>query len=107
MSKFAVFASGGKQYKVAVGDRLRLEKLDCQDGAEITFAEVLLLGGDTDKEVKVGKPLIKGAQVKAKVIKAEQKDKKLVIFKMKAKKRSKVKKGHRQRYTELEITSLA
>lgn len=106
MSKFAVIATGGKQYKVAVNDRIKVEKLNCEDSDAMTFNEVLLIGSDNEKEVVVGKPLVRDAKVKARVISAKKKGKKLVVFKMKSKKRSRVKKGHRQCYTEVEITAI-
>jgi len=99
----AVIKTGGKQYKVAPGKKIKVEKLDAQEGDSITFDEVLLIGDD--KIVDIGSPVIEGAKVHGKVIK-QGRGEKLVIFKFKPKKRYKVKKGHRQSFTEVEITDI-
>jgi large subunit ribosomal protein L21 len=95
----AVIKTGGKQYKVRVGDKLKVEKLEGKEGDKITFAEVLLLGSAED--VKIGDPLITGAKVEGKILKTA-KAKKVVGIKFKPKKRYKVKFGHRQTYTEVD-----
>ncbi|MCX6763375.1 MAG: 50S ribosomal protein L21 [Candidatus Moranbacteria bacterium] len=100
----AVIKTGGKQYKVQVGDKLKIEKLEGEEGSKITFDEVLLVGDD--KNVKIGNPLVKGAKVEAKILKTS-KQKKVTGIKFKAKKRYKVKFGHRQTMTEVEITKIA
>jgi len=100
----AVIKTGGKQYKVNVGDKVRIEKLEGEVGDKVEFAEVLLLGDD--KEVKVGAPFLKGVKVEGKILRTE-KGKKVVGMKFKAKKRYKVKFGHRQFFTEVEITKIA
>lgn len=97
----AVIKTGGKQYKVKVGDKIKVEKLEGKEGSKMTFSEVLFLGDE--KEVKVGTPLVKGAKVEGKILKTF-KDKKVTGIKFKAKKRYKVKFGHRQTMTEVEIT---
>ena len=99
----AVIKTGGKQYIVSPGDKIKIEKIDKKDGSEITFKEVLLL--DKSNHVEIGDPFVKRAEVTAKVL-GQGKGKKVIIFKYKAKKRTRVKKGHRQRFTEVEITSL-
>jgi large subunit ribosomal protein L21 len=100
---FAVIKTGGKQYKVAEGDVLMVEKL-ATDGKEFTFSEVLLtVDGDT---VTVGKPTVSGASVAAKVIEDGKGEKKMV-FKYKSKTRQRKKKGHRQPYTKLQITKIS
>src|SRR3989344_5857386 len=99
----AVIKTGGKQYIVSPGHKIKIEKIDKKDGSEITFKEVLLL--DKGNHVEIGDPFVKGAEVAAKVL-GRGKGKKAVIFKYKAKKRYKVKKGHRQTFTEVEIISL-
>jgi len=99
----AVIKTGGKQYLVSPGDKLKIEKLDKKEGAEVTFSEVLLL--EKNKKVEIGDPLVKGVKVTAKILK-QDKAKKVIIFKYKAKKRYKVKKGHRQPFTEVEITKI-
>jgi len=100
---FAVIKTGGKQYKVAEGDVLMIEKLDTTEGT-VTFDEVLLIT-DGDK-VTLGKPMIKGATVGAKIIETG-KDKKKMVFKYKAKTRQRKKKGHRQPFTKVQITKIS
>ena len=100
---FAVILSGAKQYLVREGDKIRVEKLDAEVGKEHTFEKVLLLSKD-DKAVEVGTPFL-GATVKAKVLDQNKSDK-IRIFKMKAKKGYRRTAGHRQPYTELEITKI-
>ena len=100
---YAVIETGGKQYKVSVGDVVFVEKLDVEENAEITFDTVLMAGeGDA---VTVGTPKVEGATVTAKVLK-NGKAKKVVVFKMKRKKNERKKKGHRQPYTKVEITAI-
>lgn len=99
----AVIKTGGKQYKVKVGDKIKVEKLEGKEGSKIAFSEVLFLGNE--KEIKIGNPLIKGAKVEGKILKTA-KSKKVVGIKFKAKKRYKVKFGHRQTLTEVEITKI-
>ena len=100
---YAVIVTGGKQYKVSQGDTLFIEKLDVEEGAAVTFDQVLLVGDGDD--VKVGAPTVEGAKVEAKVVK-NGKAKKIYVFKMKRKKNYRRKKGHRQPYTKVEITSI-
>lgn len=99
----AVIKTGGKQYIVTPGDKLKVEKIDAEVGKEITLGEVLLC--DKNKKVEIGSPFIKGATVKAKVL-GDGKGDKLIIFKYKSKKRYKRKIGHRQPFTEIEIVSI-
>jgi large subunit ribosomal protein L21 len=96
----AVIKTGGKQYRVSPKDKLKIEKLVAEEGAEVVFDNVLLV--ENGKELTIGEPLIKGATVTAKVLKQAKADK-VMTFKYKSKKRYKVKKGHRQHYTEVEI----
>lgn len=100
----AIIKTGGKQYKVKVGDRVKIEKIEGKDGSKIAFKEVLFLGDE--KGVKIGEPFLKGAKVEGKILKTA-KAKKVVGIKFKAKKRYKVKFGHRQTLTEVEITAIA
>lgn len=100
---YAVIVTGGKQYKVSEGDTLFIEKLDVEEGAEVTFDKVLIAGEGSD--VKVGAPTLEGATVEAKVVK-NGKAKKIYVFKMKRKKNERTKKGHRQPYTKVEITKI-
>ncbi len=99
----AIIKTGGKQYKVKAGDKIKVEKLEGEEGSVITFDEVLFLGDD--KSVKVGTPVVKGATVEGKILKTAQ-GKKVVGIKHKAKKRYSVKFGHRQIMTEVEIIKI-
>ncbi len=99
----AVIKTGGKQYIVTPGQKLKIEKLENKDGSEVAFKEVLLL--EKDGNLEIGTPFISGAQVSAKVL-GQGKADKVIIFKYKAKKRYHVKKGHRQPFTEVEITKI-
>ena len=99
---YAVIKTGGKQYRVAQGDRLRVEKLPGEPGAKVTFDEVLMIGGD---KVAVGAPLVKGAKVSAEIV-AQDRAKKIIVFKFRRRKNYRRKRGHRQPYTELKITGI-
>ena len=101
---FAVIKTGGKQYLVSPKDKIKIEKIEAEEGEKIVFDEVLLLGND-EKDIKIGDPLVKGAKVNAKIIK-QDKAKKIIIFKYKPKKRYQKKAGHRQPYTEIEILKI-
>jgi len=100
----AVIKTGGKQYLVSKGDKIKIEKIEKKEGEEVIFDEVLLIQ-DKKNNIKIGTPFVKGAKVKAKVLR-QAKSKKVEIFKYKPKKRYKVKKGHRQPYTEVEILEI-
>ena len=99
----AVIKTGGKQYLIKPGDKLKIEKIDKEPGKEIIFDEVLLL--EKNKKVEIGTPFIKGVKVQAQVLE-QDKYKKVIIFKYKPKKRYKKKTGHRQPYTLIEIKSI-
>ena len=100
----AVIVTGGKQYTVSEGDVLYVEKLGVEAEETVKFDQVLaVLDGENSK---VGTPVVEGACVEAKVVK-NGKDKKIVVFKYKAKKNEKKKIGHRQPYTKVEITKIA
>lgn len=100
----AVIVTGGKQYTVAEGDTLFIEKLNAEEASTVSFDQVLaVLDGDNSK---IGAPTVEGATVEAKVVK-NGKGKKIVVFRYKAKKNEKTKKGHRQPYTKIEITKIA
>ena len=100
----AVIVTGGKQYTVAEGDVLYIEKLNVEAEETVKFDQVLaVLDGENSK---VGAPVVEGAAVEAKVVK-NGKAKKVVVFKYKAKKGEKKKIGHRQPYTKVEITKIA
>ena len=99
---YAVIRTGGKQYRVSEGQLLRVEKLPGGAGDKITFGEVLLVGGDAPK---VGQPLVKGASVAAEIT-AQDRGKKLVVFKFRRRKNYRRKNGHRQPFTALEIVNI-
>ena len=100
---YAVIKSGGKQYRVESGAKLRVERLPADVGAAVSFDEVLLVG-DGDG-VKVGAPLVSGAQVKATVL-AQARDDKVRIFKLRRRKHYQKSQGHRQSYTEVRIDDI-
>jgi large subunit ribosomal protein L21 len=97
---YAVIKTGGKQYKVAAGDRLKVEQLAAEVGEEIVLDQVLAVGEGA--ELKTGSPLLTGASVKAKVV-AQGLHPKVRIFKMRRRKHYQRHGGHRQAFTELEI----
>jgi large subunit ribosomal protein L21 len=99
---YAVFKTGGKQYRVAAGDKVRVEKLPGNAGDTVTFDQVLLVGGET---VKLGKPLVGGAKVEAKIV-GQGLGKKLIVFKFRRRKNYRRKNGHRQPFTALEIVNI-
>ena len=99
---FAVIETGGKQYKVKEGDVIRVEKLPVPEGSEIELDKVLFI---TNDEIKVGKPYIEGATVKAKVLR-HARGKKIIVMKFKRRKNYRRKYGHRQWFTELEILEI-
>ncbi len=100
---YAIFKTGGKQYRVATGDKLNVEKLDVAVGDTITFDEVLA-SGDGDS-ILVGAPLLDGAKVTAKVL-GQIRDEKVTAFKFKRRKGFHKTKGHRRHLTRLEIVSV-
>ena len=100
---YAVFTTGGKQYKASEGDVLFIEKLEAEAGSTITFDEVLLIGEDGN--VTVGNPFVKGAKVEAKLEK-NGKARKIRIFKYKSKKGYRRRAGHRQPYSKVTVTSI-
>ena len=104
--EFAVIKTGGKQYKVMVGDVFKVEKLgdDYKEGDKIVFDEVLLVD-DGNGATTIGDPFIKGAKVEAKFVKAGR-AKKVIVIKYKQKSRYFKKKGHRQPFSEIEITTI-
>ena len=100
---YAVIKTGGKQYRVTQGEKLRVEKLPGNPGDKVTFAEVLLVGGDSPK---IGQPLVKGASVTAEIV-GQDRGKKIIVFKLRRRKNYRRKQGHRQPYTELKITGIS
>ena len=102
---YAIIETGGKQYKVEKDQILHVENLNIEEGGEVVFDKVLLVSGD-DGAITVGKPYVKGATVKGSVLK-NGKSKKIIVFKYKAKKNQRKKKGRRQPFTRVEIKELA
>ena len=100
---YAIIESCGKQYKVSEGDVVFFEKLDAEEGKKVTFDNVILVS--EDGKVQVGNPYVKGVKVEGKVV-SHGKHKKIIVFKMKAKKNERKKQGHRQPYTKVEITNI-
>lgn len=101
---FAVVEIAGQQYKVAKADKILVPKLESEVGAKVKFDKVLLLGDE--KQTKLGTPYLSGASIEAKVL-SHMKDDKVVVFKKKKRKGYRVLKGHRQQYTEIEITKVS
>lgn len=100
--KLAVIKTGAKQHLIKEGDKLKLEKIIAKEGDNIEFDKILLLA---DQEVTIGAPLIEGVKVSAKVLK-QGRSKKIIIFHYHSKTRYKKKAGHRQYFTEVEITEI-
>jgi large subunit ribosomal protein L21 len=100
---YAIIKTGGKQYRVAEGDVVMVEKLAANEGEAVTFDQVLTVV--KDDEVVVGKPLVEGAKVTAKV-EAQGKDKKILVFKYKAKSNYRRRQGHRQPFTKVVIEKI-
>jgi len=99
----AIIKTGGKQYKVAPGQKIKIEKLEGSEGDAINLGDVLLMADE--KDVKIGQPKVEGAKVTAKILKQDR-AKKVIVFKYKPKKRYQVKRGHRQPYTLIEVESI-
>jgi large subunit ribosomal protein L21 len=100
---YAIIATGGKQYKVAEGDILKIEKLGLEAGESVTFDQVLMVSKDGN--VSVGSPVVANATVSASVVE-EGKNKKIIIYKYKAKKGYHKKQGHRQPFTKVKIEKI-
>ncbi|ALQ51188.1 50S ribosomal protein L21 [Nitrosomonas ureae] len=101
---YAVIKTGGKQYKIQVGEKLKIEQLKVENGSELIIDQVLMVA-DGDK-VSVGAPLVNGAKVSATVLGQGRHDK-IRIFKMRRRKHYQRHQGHRQNYTEIEITGIS
>ncbi len=97
---YAVIKTGGKQYRVSAGDKLKIEKLEAEIGSEITFDQVLMVGDGAD--IKMGAPMLRGAMVTATVLNQARGDK-IKIFKMRRRKHYRKSQGHRQYFTEVQI----
>jgi large subunit ribosomal protein L21 len=99
----AVIKTGGKQYLVKPGDKLKVEKINQKEGEEVIFSDVLLV--EKNKKIEIGTPIVKDTKVEAKIL-SQGKGDKIIVFKYKAKKRYSRKIGHRQPYTEIEIIGI-
>ena len=100
---YAIIQTGGKQYRVSEGDVVSIEKLTAAEGEEVVFDQVLTVVSDSD--IKIGKPVVEGAKVTAKVVE-HGKGKKILVFKYKAKSNYRKRQGHRQPYTQVEISKI-
>ncbi len=100
---YAVFKTGGKQFRAEPGLRLRVPLLDAEAGDTVVFDDVLL--ASTGEEISVGAPTVDGAQVKVEVL-SHRKDKKIIVFKRKRRKNYRRKQGHRQRFTEVRVDEI-
>ncbi len=102
---YAVFQTGGKQFRAEPGSHIRIPSLQAEPGDKVTFDQVLL-AGDDDSQVKVGAPVVEGASVIAEVIR-HGREKKLIVFKRKRRKNYRRKQGHRQGFTEIRVDEVA
>jgi large subunit ribosomal protein L21 len=102
--KYAIVEDGGKQYKAVEGQTIEVDHFDSEIGEQLDLERVLLIVDEAD--VQVGTPLVDGAKVQATVV-SQVKGPKVVVFKYKPKKRYRVKTGHRQKYTRLQIVSIS
>lgn len=102
---FAVIKTGGKQYRVAEGDKVLIEKLTKEVGEEFDFEEILLTANSSPETAKIGQPLVPGAKVRVKVLE-QGRAKKKIVFRYHSKTRYRKKKGHRQPFTKVEILKI-
>jgi large subunit ribosomal protein L21 len=100
----AIIETGGKQYKIQIGDKIKVEKLNAEEGSNFVFDKVLLKAKD-DENVLFGNPYLKNEKVEAKVLK-HGRERKKIVFKYHSKTRYRKKKGHRQHYSLVEITNI-
>ena len=101
---FAVIRSGGKQHRVEQGEKLRVEKLDVEIGSSVEFTDVLLI--ENGASISIGQPLVAGAKVTVKVLAQDRADK-VIVFKRRRRKGFHKKRGHRQPFTQIEVTSIS
>lgn len=101
---YAVFRTGGKQFRAEPGKRIRVPSLDAEPGKSITFDEVLLASDGSD--IKVGEPTVDGAEVRAEILR-HGRDKKIIVFKRKRRKGYRRKQGHRQGFTEVRVDEIS
>ena len=100
---FAIIKTGGKQYRVSLGQKLKVEKLNANEGGSVRFDEVLLISNG--ESLEIGTPTVLGAHVAAKILR-QARDRKKIVFKYHSKSRYKKKHGHRQPFTEVEIQAI-
>lgn len=101
---YAVIKTGGKQYRVVAGEKLKIEQIPAEVGTEITIDQILMVG--EGESVNIGAPLVTGASVKATVL-AQGRHDKITIFKMRRRKHYQKHQGHRQNYTEIQVDAIA
>lgn len=99
----AVIKTGSKQYVVEPGKKIKIEKIEGKEGKEVSFKEVLLL--EKGNKLEIGAPKVSGASVSGKIL-GQKKADKVIVFKYRSKTRHRIRKGHRQPYTEVEITGI-
>ena len=100
---FAIIETGGKQYKVSPGQKIKIEKVDAEAGGDFLFDKVLLVADG--ENVKIGTPYVPGAEVHGKIV-TQGRAKKVIVFRYHSKTRYRKKKGHRQHFTEVEILAI-
>jgi large subunit ribosomal protein L21 len=103
MSSYAVFRTGGKQFRAEPGGRIKVPTLDVEEGGSVVFDDILL--ASDGEAVTVGSPKLEGAQVKAEVLR-HGKAKKVIVFKRKRRKQYRKKQGHRQKFTEIRVDEI-
>ena len=101
---YAVIKTGGKQFKVEIGDKIYVEKLKAEDNTMVSF-DVLAYANEDENDVRIGTPLVEGVTVEGRVVR-QAKGRKIVVFMFKSKKDVRKKRGHRQPYTQVEITGI-
>lgn len=101
---YAIFTTGGKQYRVAEGDVIKIEKLDAEEGSNVDFDDVLMVGNGDD--VKVGAPYVDGGKITA-LVRSQERAKKVEIVKFRRRKHHQKRTGHRQYITQVEITKIS
>ncbi|MEK7159359.1 MAG: 50S ribosomal protein L21 [Patescibacteria group bacterium] len=102
---FAVIKTGGKQYKVAKDQTLKIERIEGEQGGKVAFEEVLLLADEDGSKIEVGDPFIKGAKVEAEILE-QGRARKINVIKFKSKVRYKRKHGHRQLFTQIKVVKI-
>jgi large subunit ribosomal protein L21 len=104
MSEQAIIKTGGKQYRISKGDKVRIDRIDGDEGTGVEFDQVLFLGSGDG--AKIGTPIIAGAKVSAEIVR-QGKGPKLIVYKFRRRKNYRRKQGHRQHFTEIQITGIA